>query len=47
MKGFATSSNPYFEGVRPRGFFSTRLFTIRKEYTTKAYCAPVVADQPE
>ena len=31
MRGFATSSNPYMSGIRPRSFFAARLAMLRRE----------------
>jgi hypothetical protein len=35
MRGFATSPNPYFNGIKPRSFFAARLAMLRREQMMK------------
>ena len=46
MRGFATSSNPYVTGKRPKRFFSARYEMLKKEImlgkTTKKETATVI-----
>jgi hypothetical protein len=43
MKGFATSPNPFFGGIKPRGFFMERNAMLKREklYNSISYDARI------